>query len=247
MPTALVVDDEPLARERIRTLLRNHPGVEVAGVCADGVEAVAAIRHLRPQLLLLDVQMPGLDGFGVLAHLIPREIPVTVFVTAYDRHALRAFEVGAADYVLKPIVRARFDLAVGRALQRLKTGAADVRTVLRAGAAGAWLDRLVVERRGRLAVVPLADVHWLAAEGNYVRVHTAAGAALMRSTLRLLEARLDPARFARIHRSALVALDHVVSVEPGPHGEGSVCLSDGTVLVSARTRTRELRARLRAR
>jgi len=245
MPRALVVDDEPLARERIRTLLRGHPGVEVAGECGDGVEALAAVRRERPHLLLLDVQMPGLDGFGVLAHLTPREIPVTVFITAYDRHALRAFEVGAADYVLKPIVRARFDLALGRALGRLDRGVKDVPSILRRHTGGPWLDRLVVERRGRLVIVPLAEVRWLASEGNYVRVHTASDAYLMRATLRMLESRLDPGEFTRIHRSAIVGLRHLASVVPGSHGEGTLLLHDGRVLAASRTCMPVLRTRLR--
>ena len=248
MPSALIVDDEPNARERIRSLLRRHPGVTVVGECGDGVQAVSAIRRLRPQLVLLDVQMPGLDGFGVLAHLRPREIPVTVFITAFDRHAIRAFEVGAADYVLKPIVRSRFDVAVARAVERIGERApgrrAGVPAVLRAHSAGPWIDRLAAEKRGRLYLIPLGSVFWLASEGNYVRIHVRDKSYLMRATLRLLELRLDPARFARIHRSAIVSLDHVSSMDPGAHGDATVFLQDGTPLSVSRQRTRELRARL---
>ena len=249
MPSALIVDDEPNARERIRALLTRHTSVTVVGECGDGVEAIAAIRRERPLILLLDVQMPGLDGLGVLAHLTPREIPVTVFVTAHDRHAIRAFEIGAVDYVLKPIVRARFDLAVTRAVarvaQRERPARAGVR-ILRAQTAGSWIDRLVVERRGRLVVIPLARVRWLESEGNYVRVHAIDGTYLMRATLRLLESRLDPARFARSHRSTIVALEHVAGLEPGAHGDGTLLLEDGTALPASRTRTRLLRARLKS-
>ena len=249
MPSALIVDDEPNARERIRTLLARHAAVTVAGECGDGVAAVEAIRRERPDLVLLDVQMPGLDGFGVLAHLRPREIPVTVFVTAYDQHALRAFDVGAADYVLKPIVRARFDVAVARALERIGRrqgkGAAGVPPILRAHTHGPWIDRLVVEKRGRLVAVPLAQVRWLESEGNYVRAHAAGTSYLMRATLRLLELRLDPACFVRAHRGVLVSLSQIASVEPGTHGDGTVLLRDGTRLTVARKRARELRRRLR--
>ena len=247
MPSALIVDDEPNVRERIRSLLVRHAGVAVVGECGDGVEALAAIRRERPQILLLDVQMPGLDGLGVLAHLTPREIPVTVFVTAHDRHAIRAFEVGAADYVLKPIVRARFDLAIMRALARVAQRERPARQgakILRAQTTGPWIDRLVVERRGRLVVIPLARVRWLESQANYVRVHATDGTYLMRATLRLLESRLDPARFVRIHRSTIGALEHVARLEPGAHGDGTLRLDDGTALATSRTRTRLLRARL---
>jgi two-component system, LytTR family, response regulator len=248
MPSALIVDDEPNARERIRALLARHPSLTIVGECGDGVDALAAIRRERPQLLLLDVQMPGLDGFGVLAHLRPREIPVTVFVTAFDEHAIRAFEVGAADYVLKPIVSSRFDVAVARAIERIGERAgvprSGVPAVLRAHSGGPWIDRLIAEKRGRLHVIPLASVRWLASEGNYVRIHAADESYLMRATLGLLERRLDPARFARIHRSSIVALRHVFSMAPGEHGDATVRLQDGTVLPVSRKRARELRERL---
>jgi two-component system LytT family response regulator len=252
MPSALIVDDEPNARERIRALLARHPGVTVAGECGDGIDALAAIRRERPQLLLLDVQMPGLDGFGVLAHLRPREIPVTVFITAFDEHAIRAFEVGAADYVLKPIVPSRFDVAVTRAIERIerigertRAPRSGVPAVLRAHSGGPWIDRLIAEKRGRLQVIPLGSVRWLASEGNYVRIQAADETYLMRATLGLLERRLDPARFARIHRSSMVALRHVSSLEPGEHGDATVHLQDGTALPVSRKRARELRERLR--
>lgn len=247
MPTALIVDDEPNARERIRTLLSSHAGIVVIGECADGVEALAAIRQQKPELLLLDIQMPGLDGFGVLAHLRPREVPVTVFITAYDEHALRAFDVGAVDYVLKPIVPDRFDKAIERALTRITAAAdrVDVPSLLRSAAdASSWMERLVVERRGRVVVVPVSEVRYLESAGNYVRVHAAAETYLMRGTLRMLESRLDPAKFMRVHRTAIVALAEIERVEPGAHGDGTVVLRGGVSLPAARTKARELRTRL---
>jgi two-component system LytT family response regulator len=251
MVEALIVDDEPHARERVRTLLSRHASVRIIGECADGITAVTAIRRERPQLLLLDVQMPGLDGFGVLAHLHPREMPITVFVTAFDEHAIRAFDVGAADYVLKPIVATRFDLAVERALQRLAAGSPtpgrQLEPVLKGAAVeGLWLDRFAVEQRGRMVVVPATSVHWLAAAGNYVRLYGDTGSQLMRGTLSVLQTRLDPAAFLRIHRSAIVSLRHVAAIRPGQHGEADVVLRDGTVLRASRSRARELRTRLRA-
>jgi len=250
MVDALIVDDEPHARERVRTLLARHASVQVIGECSDGIAAVTAIRRERPQLLLLDVQMPGLDGFAVLAHLRPREVPITVFVTAFDQHAIRAFDVGAADYVLKPIVAARFDLAVERALQRLASGSPapsrQLEPVLKQAAVeGLWLDRFAVEQRGRMRIVPAASVHWLRAAGNYVRLYGDTGSHLMRGTLSVLQTRLDPAAFLRIHRSVIVSLRHVAAIRPGQHGEADVVLRDGTVLRASRSRARELRTRLR--
>ena len=239
MYSTLIVDDEPNARERIRTLLAQHDAVNVVGECSNGVDALQAIRNQKPQLLLLDIQMPGLDGFGVLSHLTPREVPVTVFITAFDKHALRSFDVGAVDYVLKPIVPERFNTALERALERVRAHTASPMPELPP------LERLVVEKRGRMVVVPLAGVAWLEAEGNYVRVHAGDGDFLMRATLTMLESRLDPTRFMRIHRSAIVSLPHVTVLKPGAHGDGVVVMKDGTELQAARTRAGELRRRLR--
>ncbi|HEX2189461.1 MAG TPA: LytTR family DNA-binding domain-containing protein [Longimicrobiaceae bacterium] len=249
---ALVVDDEPLARERVRALLERYPGIRVVGECGDGVAAVAAIRRERPDLLLLDVQMPGLDGFGVVANLHPREVPVTVFVTAYDEHALRAFDVGAADYVLKPIQPERFRTAVERALERVSSGGRrphrDLEPVLRQVCAdGGWLSRFVVERRGRMTLLPVEAVRWLEGADNYVCVHGVEGDHLLRTTLRELERQLDPAGFARIHRSAIVALGRIAAVEPGSHADAVVVLDDGTRLRVSRRRAGALRERLRGR
>jgi two-component system LytT family response regulator len=231
MITALIVDDEPNARERVRTLLSARGGMDIVGECGDGESAIAEIRRRRPQLLLLDIQMPGADGFQVLGALDPEEIPTTIFVTAYDEYALRAFDAGAIDYVLKPIVADRFNLAVDRALERVREGA--------------WLDRLIVEQRGRMTVIGLTTVLWLEAEGNYVRVHSSQGTHLMRATLSGLEQRLDPRQFMRVHRSALVSLRHVLAVDPGDHGDAMVTLRDGRQVLAARTHARELRERLR--
>lgn len=248
--TALIIDDEPHARERLRDLLARRSDIRVIGECGDGSSAVTAIRRSRPELILLDVQMPELDGFGVLAHLRPREMPVTVFVTAYNQHALRAFDMGAVDYVLKPIVAARFELAIDRATQRVRersvSPSSQIKPVLESAAPdGPWLERLIVERRGRMLIVPVWSVHWLEAAGNYVRVHGQDGSNLMRATLRVLETRLDPRLFYRIHRSAIVALGSVADVRPGSHGDADVILRDGTELHASRARGRELRLRLR--
>ena len=231
MITALIVDDEPNARERVRTLLDAHGDVSVIGECGDGESAIAEIRRRKPQLLLLDIQMPGADGFEVLSTLEPEEIPTTVFVTAYDAYAIKAFDAGALDYVVKPIVAERFNVAIDRALERMR--------------AGGWLDRLIVEQRGRMTVVPISSVCWLESEGNYVRVHTASSTHLVRATLSGMEQRLDPQKFIRVHRSAIVALDAVVRVEPGDHGDAQIQLRDGLSIVASRNHARDLRAALK--
>ena len=247
---AVIVDDEPLARERVRTLLGRYPQIRVLAECDSGADAVGLVRRHRPDLLLLDVQMPALDGFGVLANLHPAEVPVTVFVTAYDEHAVRAFDVGAADYVMKPIQPERFARAVERALERVAAGGRaphrDLEPVLRqVRADGRWLDRFAVERGGRMVLVPVETVRWLESADNYVRIHAEGQSHLVRASLRELERQLDPAKFLRIHRSAAVALSRVRSVEGGPHGEAEVRLDDGTRLRAARTRAALLRSRLR--
>ena len=246
----VIADDEPPARERVRTLLGAFPRLAVVAECEDGVAAVEAVRRTRPQLLVLDIQMPGLDGFGVLAALRPRERPVTVFVTAHDEHALRAFEVGVADYVMKPIRRDRFVAAVERALDQVATlgrhGARDLEPLFRQlRADGRWLDRFVVERGGRLRVVPVGAARWLEAADNYVRLHTSDGTHLVRGSLAELAAQLDPSAFVRVHRSAIVAVRRVRDAATGRHGELDVTLDDGTRLRVARSRAEELRRRLR--
>lgn len=244
----LIVDDEAPVRERVRALLALAPGVEIVGECRDGIQAVDEIRRLRPDAMTLDVQMPGLDGFAVLAHLEDGEIPVTIFVTSYDEHALRAFDVGAADYVLKPIAPARFRTALVRALARVRGGSTHHQesAVLRhRHQEGRWLERLVVDTAGHMRLMPLDTVRWLEGADNYVRVHTTQGSHLMRITLAHLETQLDPAHFLRVHRSSIVAIARVRAVEPGTHGDAVVTLDDGTEVRVARTRTARLRRRLR--
>jgi two-component system, LytTR family, response regulator len=245
---AVIADDEPLARERLRTLLAAETDVVLLRECGDGPAAVAAVRELRPDLLFLDVQMPGLDGFGVLRALDGDDaLPEIVFVTAYDRYALQAFEVHALDYLLKPFTRRRFGEAMEHVLRRLE---------LREGrgpapGVAALLDALRAERErpDRIAVRGSRGVHfvkpdeivWVEAEGNYVKLHTGAGDHLLRSTLKEVEARLGSHRFVRVHRSALVNQDRIRRLEPWFHGEFVVVLEDGTRLTSSRTYSGNLR------
>jgi two-component system LytT family response regulator len=246
---AVVVDDEPLARERIRALLEAEPAVEVVAECGDGGAAINAVSRHRPDLLFLDIQMPEMDGFEVLEALDPDRLPAVVFVTAYDEYALRAFDVHAVDYVLKPIDPDRFRTAVARARGRMVRPEGSDRGV------AALLDALRAERRGpvrfvvrngeRLGFVRADEIDWIESDGNYAKLHAAGRVHVMRATLKAVEHRLDPETFVRIHRSFIVNLDRVTTVEPYFHGEYVVIMKDGTKLTSSRSHSAALRARLR--
>jgi two-component system LytT family response regulator len=235
----LIVDDEPLARSRLRALLEREPDVEVVGESGDGTAAVAAARALRPDLVFLDVQMPALDGFGVLEAL-GEPLPAVVFVTAYDRYALRAFEVHALDYLLKPFDRERFRRALERAraaLQRDESLAVNRKLLellddVRPGRKAA--PRLVVKTAGRVFFLRPEEIDWVEAAGNYVKLHAGREEHLLRETMSALEGRLDADRFVRIHRSALVNLDRVRELQPWFHGDYKVILRDGTELTLSR-------------
>jgi two-component system LytT family response regulator len=244
----LIVDDEPLARERIRTLLREEPDIELVGECADGHEAVSAIEEKRPELLFLDVQMPEMDGFAVLEAVGAERVPAVVFVTAYDRYALRAFDVHALDYLLKPFDRERFRKALARA--RTQIGER------RDGALGARLlallkdikqepkyrDRFVIKSAGRVLFLRADEIDWIEAAGNYVQLHIGSATHLMRDTMSGLEARLQPEKFVRIHRSTIVQVDRIKEMQPSFHGDYVVLLEDGTRLNLSRSYREKLQA-----
>jgi two-component system LytT family response regulator len=252
----VIVDDEPLARERLRTLLEPHAEVVLLAECADGEEAIEAIRSLDPDLVFLDVQMPAVDGFGVLEALDGR-LPAVVFVTAYDDYALRAFEVNAIDYLLKPFDRARFEKALARVSERLARGPSagdddagaggrELRALLaHLRAERGYSVRFVVRSGGRLQFVRAEEVDWIDAQGNYVRLHVGGKAHLVRETMKGVEARLDPDRFFRVHRSAIVNVDRIAALEPYFHGEYVVTMRDGSKLTSSRTHSGRLRELLR--
>ncbi len=232
----LIVDDEPWARERVRDLLESHPEVEIIGEAGGGLEAVELISEQQPELVLLDIQMPDLDGFGVLEQL-GEALPAVIFITAYDQHALRAFQVHAVDYLLKPFERRRLQEAVDRAVQLIRTSSADERVArleqllskLRPGEPG-WLQRFLVRSHDCLYFVQSAAIDWIEACGNYVRLHEGARDHLVRQTMKGLEQRLDPAIFLRIHRSTIVNLDRIKELHPLFSGEYTVVLLDGTEL-----------------
>ena len=236
----VIVDDEPLAREKLRGFLGRHPDLELAGEAADGLEAIAVIERVRPALLLLDIQMPELDGFEVLAALEGPATPYVIFATAYDHYAVQAFEVGAVDYLLKPIAPDRFDQAVERARTELRRGdgaalAERLARALEAAAPGRpRVERFLVRERERSRFVSADEVDWIEAAGTYVKLHARSGTHLLRATMKDLLPRLDPARFARIHRTAIVNLRRVKYLEPWSHGDQRVVLESGERLTLSR-------------
>jgi len=243
---ALIVDDEPLARERIIDLLMDDAEVEVIGECGDGLSAVAAIESQKPDLLLLDVQMPELDGFGVLDAVGADRLPVIIFVTAYDQYALRAFEVHALDYLLKPFDRERFDKALQRAKRqfaRERVGAVNQQLVALLADLKARpkpLERLVIKSGGRVFFLRAEEIDWIESAANYVRLHVGRESHLLRETINSLAAKLDPEKFLRIHRSTIVNLERVKELQPWFHGDYVVILQDDTQLTSSRSYREQL-------
>lgn len=230
---ALVVDDEPLARDGIRLLLREDRDVSVIGEAGDGRRAAAMIAELRPDLVFLDIQMPVLDGFAALDAVPEAGLPAVVFVTAYDRYAIRAFEVHAIDYLLKPFTPQRFQAALALAKEEIAArGSHDARRRLLALLAArhersSHVQRFVVRAGEGFAFVRASDVSAFEAQGNYIRLTTASGTHLMRMTMTELEKKLDPREFARIHRSAMVNIACIEAITPDPHGDFDVQLAGG--------------------
>lgn len=233
----LIVDDEPLARDCVRLALCAAPDVEVVAECGDGIAAAAAIRALAPELVYLDVQMPGAGGFAVIEEIGAAVMPPVIFVTAYEEHALRAFAVHALDYLLKPFSDARFHESLAHARAQLSGGGGSLARRLEAllrerqdGAAPRRPGWLTVAERSGKRLVRIEDVDWFAAEGNYVRVYAGAEEHLLRMSLAALQQELDPARFVRIHRSLIVHLARVQRVEPWAGGDYLAILHDGRQL-----------------
>jgi two-component system LytT family response regulator len=234
----VLVDDEPLGRATLRRLLNADPEVQLLAECAHGQQALEAVAKHDPELLFLDVQMPGMDGFEVLERLRARddgERPVVVFTTAHDDYALKAFDVAAVDYLHKPFDDERF----ARALERAKARAREP------DAEPGGPQHLTVHRAGATERVELAQVLWIESADQYVRIHTAASSHLLRESMQHMEQTLAPRRFLRVHRSALVALEHVTRVEATSGGTGRLTLDDGTELPVSRTKLPTLRERLR--
>jgi two-component system, LytTR family, response regulator len=239
--TALIVDDEPPARRRLQSLIQEEGDLLVIGEAQDGREAVDLIVSLKPDLVFLDVQMPELDGFGVIREVGTDCMPAVVFVTAFDEFAVRAFDVAAVDYLMKPFDRPRFQAAVARVRGQLRgrpDATVDERLVallreLHGGAAD-YITRMAIRHDGRIRFLNISDVDYILAEGNYVRLVAGKSSHLIRDTLTRLEERLDPRKFLRIHRSTMVQLDRIVSLEPMFQGEYMIVLRDGVRLRSGR-------------
>ncbi len=237
----LIVDDELLARERVRQLLQQEPEIEVVGECANGREAVGAIKEKRPDLIFLDVQMPELDGFGVLQEIGGGgAMPVIVFVTAHDKFALRAFEFHAVDYLLKPFDRSRFQAALQRSLEQVKQrqgGALDQRLsnlLAELKSPPKLLERLAVKSNGRVVFVRVNDIDWIEAADNYVDLHVGKQSHLLREKLSVLETQLAPEKFVRISRSTIINIDRLKELQSLFHGAYTVILQDGTRLTLSR-------------
>lgn len=240
----LIVDDEPLARERILDLIRDDADLKVAAPCRNGRQAIESICSHPPDLLFLDVQMPEVDGFDVLRAVGPDRVAAVVFVTAFDRYALKAFDFFAVDYLLKPFSRERFQQALSRAknqaLQR-RRGPGPLQGLLESLERDRS-DRLVIRESGRIHFLWASEIDWIKAAGNYAEVHVGTRTFLARRTMKELEGALDPSRFLRIQRSAIVALDFIRQVRPLAHGEYEVVLRDGSLLKSSRALRDKLKA-----
>ncbi|UCC82981.1 MAG: response regulator transcription factor [Gemmatimonadota bacterium] len=264
----LIVDDELLARQGLRKLCERDPEIEVVGECADGRAAVAAIEQIEPDLLLLDIQMPNMDGFEVLGAVGPDRMPQVIFVTAYDQFALRAFEVNALDYLLKPFSDKRFFDAIARAKQAIhQAGESDLRarllalleavgfeeqTVHESPGAGAdartaipsFASRIVVKERGRVVLVRTDEIDWIEAADYCAKLHVRERAYVIRESMKSLAARLDPAHFFAVSRSAIVNLNRVREIQSFARGSHIVILSDGTQVTLSRARREVLERRL---
>lgn len=230
----VIVDDEPLARSNVAVLLRRDPAIEIVSECGSGADALNVIRSVHPDLLFLDVQMPECDGFDVLEMLGGESPPAIIFVTAYDQYALRAFEAGALDYLLKPFDNTRFERALERAKQKIALGKDRPSRV----------ERLAVQSAGQVTFVNVADIDWIEASDYYAALHVGQKTHLLRRSLADLECDLDPARFSRIHRSTIVNLERVRGLKSGEDGEHIVQLNDGTALRLSRRYRKALRSRL---
>jgi two-component system LytT family response regulator len=253
----LIVDDEPLGRRRIEDALRSQPDIEIIGAAADGTMAVEAIRRLDPDLVFLDVQMPRMTGLDVVKAL-GSEMPLTIFVTAYDKHAVDAFELAATDYLVKPFDDERLDQAIDRARRILRMETADqMREKLLAvlnghvppaatsrPATAKYLERIPVESRGEVKLIPTSEVEAIIADGAYAEIVVGNQRHLIRETMTALESQLDPARFIRIHRSAIVAIDQVATLLRGAGGDYEVKMKNGARLAVSRGRRAELEERL---
>ena len=236
---ALIVDDEPLARELLRSMLEREPDIEIVGERGDGASAIEAIEELDPDLLFLDVQMPELDGFGVVQAIDRERMPEVIFVTAYDRYAIRAFDVHALDYLLKPFDEERLERAVERARRAIvggRTGSDErLLALLREiRPARRYIERITIREKARVFFQPVREIDWLEADGKYVRVHAGSAVHTIRDGIGRIHGELDPDRFIRISRSAIVNIDRIVELRPWFQGDYLVVIAGGRQIPSTR-------------
>ncbi len=256
----LIIDDEPLARRNLRLLLERDPQIEILEECRNGREAVKAINALSPDLIFLDIQMPEMDGFDVLARVEPENIHAIIFVTAFDQYALKAFDVHALDYLLKPFDDERFAHALDRAKTQIEAREIDrlskrllalleERESERKGERQKtnYLTRLMIKVAGRVTLLKVEEIDFIEADGNYAKLHVGRKSHLLREKMHDLEGRLDPAKFVRIHRSVIVNLDRIKEMHPHFNGDYIVVLEDGRQLRLSRTRRENLESRLKIR
>jgi two-component system LytT family response regulator len=237
---ALIADDERLARKFIRQMLRDDHDVEIVGECSNGKETVAMIRKQRPDLVFLDVQMPEMDGFAVLESIGTERLPEIIFATAYEQYAIRAFELHALDYLLKPFDQARFQDAIKHAKERFRSerqseGRMQITALLESiKNKPQYLDRLMIKAGGRISFLSTDEINWIEADDKYVHLHTGRISPMVRQTLSAMETQLDPKKFRRIHRSAIVNVKRIKELQPLFNGEHSIHLEDGTKLTLSR-------------
>jgi two-component system LytT family response regulator len=236
----LIVDDEPLARERVKRFLKDERDIDIIGECGNGADAIDAIHQKEPDLVFLDIQMPEKNGFDVIRSINGNHLPTIIFVTAYDQYALQAFEVHALDYLLKPFNRERFHRAVARAKEQIEgqhRGELDERLVSLISSITPekkYLERLVVKSVGRVFFLKTEEIDWIEASGNYLKLHVGRDSHMIRETMNSIEAKLDPSQFMRIHRSTIVNIDRIKELHPMFSGDYSAILRDGTELALSR-------------
>jgi len=239
MIRTLIIDDVQLARERLKRCLAVEPDVEIVGECDNGAEAVASIRALSPDLIFLDVQMPALDGFGVLDALQDERLPAVIFVTAYNEYAIQAFDVNALDYLLKPVDCARLSKAVERAKSQLAQPVDDLDSRFRAmfedlKAGSKFLKRMTIKLTGHTILLPIDEIDWIESYGNYLKLHTGRESHLIRGTMQSLESKLDPEKFVRVHRSTIVNIEKIKEIYPRSNGDQDLVLQNGQQLMLSR-------------
>ena len=239
MIRTLIIDDVQLARERLKRCLGDEPEVDIVGECDNGIEAVASIRALSPDLVFLDVQMPALDGFGVLDALKGERMPAIIFVTAYNEYAIQAFDVNALDYLLKPVDCARLSKAVERAKSQLAQPVDDLDSRFRAmledlKAGSKFLKRLTIKLTGHTILLPIDEIDWIESYGNYLKLHAGRESHLIRGTMQSLETKLDPEKFVRVHRSTIVNIEKIKEIYPRSNGDQDLVLQNGQQLMLSR-------------